>query len=235
MPLPPSVTLTCRQLYNVSSCDNTISRRLDLPVVKLGLAVVGTVNSDVLRADEVLAVRGGSRDSKLEPVFVPAAPGGALDVLALVADALLVDLEPWAVTLVILNTAVGVAHVDKHGARMLHGSVNAEAHGYLGTGLDFKDLGAAGALESAQVAAEVWVVGGQVVKSVLPFGWHVCDGASVLADVLEGLANELSLDIRLVDEVMSRGNLRNSSGNEGGGELHFVLRAGFDVDVKMRR
>ena len=196
-----------------------------LPVVELGLTIVGTVDSNVLGADKVLAVRGGGRDSELNPVLVPGAPGLVQDVLGLVAHAFLVDLEPFAIALVLLNTARSQAHVDMSGARMLHGSIDTETHGQLGAGLDLKDLCGAGTFESAQVAAEVVVVRGEVVEGVLPLGGHVRNWAIVLADVLRGLANLLAIDVALVEEVMGRGDLRNGGSGEDG-ELHLVLGVG---------
>lgn len=87
-------------------------------------------------------------------------------------------------------------------------------------GADGVDIGLSTAL-SARLAAEV------VLEDLLALGGHVA--ASVLADVLPGLANGLAVDLELVEGVVSL----NSGGQrqDGSSSLHFE---GSDVRFWLR-
>lgn len=200
-----------------------------LRVVELGLATVRAVDTDVLGADEVLAIRSALRDGEFDPVLVPGAPSSAQEVGAGVADGLLKDLEPFTVTLVLVGSTGGLGHVDKSRSRVLHGSTNAELHGHLGSSLDLSGSGAASALERALVAAEVVHVRGHVVAGVLPLGGVVLGTTSVLADVLERL-RLLAVDDEDIEKVVSGGKLRNG-GTGKKRELHVELRLVFVFEL----
>jgi hypothetical protein len=165
---------------------------------------VSTVDSNVLRTNQVLALRNLSRDSELNPVVIPSAPGSTQEVLAGVANTRLEDLEPLAITLVILDEVRRLGHVDHSRTRVLHGSANTELHGHLGAGCDLLYSGTTSGLESTLVTAEVVHVGSHVVSGVDPLGGIVLLGTSVLPDELVALGL-LAVDDQDVEEIVSGG------------------------------
>lgn len=191
-----------------------VAGNLDLgaAVVELGLAIVGAVDTDVLGADEVFTGRGADRNIEFNVVLVPAAPGVPLDV-SLGAETGLLDQEPVTVALVLLDGAGSLGHVDMDWAWVPHGGGDTELHGELGSGLDLSNAGAAGGGESTLVAAEVGVIGGDVVERVLPLGGVVLDRTSVLTNELIRLGL-LAIDDKKLEEVVGGGDLRNGSSGE---------------------
>jgi hypothetical protein len=190
----------------------------NLRIVELSLAVMSAVKTNVLGANQVLALRHLSRNGKLDAVVIPRAPSGAKNILGLVAKARLEDLEPLAIALVLLDGAGGFGHVDEGGAGVLHGSAIGELHGHLGTGCDFLDARLASAGKGALVAAEVVHVGCHVVERVLPLGWVELLCTRVLADELVALGL-LAVNDQDVEGVVGGGELRNG-GSGDDGELH---------------
>jgi len=179
---------------------------------------VRTVKTNVLRANQVLALWHLSRDSELDLVAIPRAPSITENVLVGVAKTRLEDLEPLAVTLVLFDGAGRLGHVDESGAGVLHGSAVGKLHGHLGAGCDLLDAGLASAGERALVAAEVVHVGGHVVEGVLPLGGVELLRTSVLADELVALGL-LAVGDEDVKGVVGRGDLRNGSCGDDG-KLH---------------
>lgn len=159
--------------------------------------------TDVLRANKVLSIRNVRGNSELDPVLVPGAPGIGLNVLAGVADALLVDLEPVTVTLILVGSTRSLGHVHETRTRVLHGGTDAKLHGKLGSSLDLGRLGLTGEGEGPLVAAEVGHVGGHVIAGVFPFGRVVLFGTGVGTNVLVG-GGFLTVDDEGVEEVMGR-------------------------------
>jgi hypothetical protein len=140
---------------------------LSAPIVELHLAIVGTVESNVLGTDQVFAIRRAGRDGELDPVLVPSAPRLLRKVRTLVANALFEDLEPVTVALVCLHSARSLGHVDLSRPRVLHGGTDGELHGVRGAGLDLCDLRAAGALKGALVASEVGKIRRHIVAGLI--------------------------------------------------------------------
>jgi hypothetical protein len=209
-----------RDLDGVGGDKVAAASDLDLgaAVVELCLTSVGTVETNVLGADEVLAVLDALGDLELEPVLVPGAPGILLHVGTRLADGLLVDLEPLTGAIIGTSSGGSLGHVDLAGAGVLHGGTNTKGHGEGVTSLDLSGtLGTLGG--GAKVAAEVGAVRGQVVESVLPLGRHVRNGTGVLANEVGG---GLAVDNELVEEVMSRGHGHQArgEGKSGGGVKH---------------
>lgn len=185
---------------------------LGAAVVELSLAVVGTVDTDVLGTDEVFTRWGIEGDLEFNVVLVPGAPGVLLDI-SLGAETDLLDQEPVTITLVLLDGAGSQRHVNMAWAWVLHGGADTELHGQLGSRRDLSDAGAAGRGESTLVAAEVGVIGGDVVERVLPLGRVVLDSTSVLTNELVRLSL-LAIDDKTLKEVMGGGDLRNGSSGE---------------------
>lgn len=76
-------------------------------VVELGRAVVGTMKTYMLSADEILSRRRRLGDSKGDAILVVGAPGSVPDTAA-TASAFLVNLEPLTRAVVVLDAAAGV-------------------------------------------------------------------------------------------------------------------------------
>lgn len=155
----------------------------------------------MLRANKVLAVRNIRRNRELNPVLVPGAPGISLNVLARVADALLVDLEPVTVALVLRSSTWCLGHVHETRARVLHSGTDTKLHGNLGSSLDHGRLGLTGEGEGTLVATEVGHIGGHVIAGVFPLGRVVLLGPGVGTNILVG-SGFLTVDDKGVEEVM---------------------------------
>jgi hypothetical protein len=201
------VDLWIRLLVDAWDLDEALGRQgagaaghaeLRAAVVELGLAVVGAVQANVLGAHEVLAVGDVGGELERHAVLVPCAPCVHLDVAARLAHRLLVDLEPVARAVVGACGGGCLGQVHLSGAGVPHGSPDAEGHGEGVAGFDFRS-GFGALVGGAKVAAEVGVVGSQVVKGVLPLGGHVGDGASVGAHVVAG---SNAVDNESVEEVV---------------------------------
>lgn len=175
----------------------------------------------MLSTDQVLARGDVLGDAEGQAVLAVCAPGGAGQGLGLVADGLLVDLEPLAVTLVGGSSTRRLGHVDLGGTRVLHLGVVGQLDRQLGAGGNSGGLGLGSKGEGAQVAAEVVHVRGHVVTGVLPLGGVLLGVAGVGAGVLEG-ARLLAVDNQSVKDVVSRSH-GSQSGQKSSteSELHF--------------
>lgn len=188
----------------------------------LGLVHVGTVNTDVLHADEVLAVGGILGDLGRNPVPVVGAPGVAGEV-TVAADTLLEDLEPVARTVVGLDAARGLGHIDKGRTRVLELGTDSQLEADLLTGVHGEDLGLAGGGESALVANDIGSIdGGSITDVGSRVGGEldrvVLDSTARLANVLESRGGGASDDVG-VEEVVGGCHLGSGSDGESR-ELH---------------
>lgn len=186
-------------------------------VVELGLATVSSVESNVLTADEVLAVGESRGDLEVDRVLTPAAPSSRAERLSVasLADLGLVDLVPVEVGGRSSGSVINSSGVNLDRTRVLHSST---AEGLLETnlitGLDLEDLGRG---NRVLVAGEVLIVGGDgAVGDALELGGHVA--VVVLADVFVRGALLSSSDGQLVEGVVGadRGGQPQDSGNVGG-------------------
>lgn len=163
--------------------------------IKLGIAALGAVYSNVLDPNEVLARRSVPGKGERNGRPVPGAPVLVVQVPSRggFADYHLVHLEPVAVAPVVADVAGGSGHVDRQGAGMLHGRVVPELESDGVAGHDFGDLGLGRVGEGARVAAEV------VARRQELLGGH--DSVAVLADVLE-VGREFAVDEELAEAVV---------------------------------
>jgi hypothetical protein len=186
-------------------------------VVELGLATVSSVESNVLTADEVLAIGESRGDLEVDRVLTPAAPSSRAERLSVasLANLGLVDLVPVEVGRRSSSSIINSSGVNLDRTRVLHSST---AESLLETNLiaslDLEDLGRG---NRVLVAGEVLVVGGDgAVGDALELGGHVA--VVVLADVLVGGALLGSSDGQLVEGVVGAdgGGQPQDSGNVGG-------------------
>jgi hypothetical protein len=212
--------------YLHSGAGGTAAATCDLDLhagdVVLRLVDVGTVNTNVLHADEVLSVGSVLGDLGSDPVTVVVAPGGGGEVTT-VADTLLVDLEPLARSVVGLDAAGGLGHVDQTGAGVLELSTDSQLEANLLAGVDSQDLSLAGRGESALVANNIGTVDGRAITDIGSgvrgeLDGVVLDSTARLANVLEGRLSSTANDVG-VEEVVSGGHLGDGSEGEGG-NLH---------------
>jgi len=189
----------------------------------LGLVDVGAVNTNVLKTDKVLAVGGVLWDLRSDVVLAIIAPGGRGEV-ATVANALLMDLEPVARSVVLLHTVGSEGHVDKLRAGVTKGGINSQGSADLIASVDGQNLGLGSRGKGTLVATDIGTINERAITDILSgvageLGRVVCDRTSRLANILEGgLLNTID-DVR-VDEVMGGGHL-GDGGNEESRELHF--------------
>lgn len=139
----------------------------------------------MLWANEIFPIRRISRNSKLDAVLVPAAPGILGKVRILVTNTLLMNLEPLAIALVGLDRARSLGHVHRGRTWVLYLGAGAEFHGQLGSGLDLLRAGLVREGEGALVAAEVGQIRRHVITGVFPLGGVVLFLARVGPDVLQ--------------------------------------------------
>lgn len=172
----------------------------------------------MLRPNQILSIRQVRRNCKLNTVLIPGTPGIGLDVLALVTNALLMDLEPVAVALILLGRAGRFRHIHETRARVLHRRSHAELHCKLRPCLDLRRAGLASEGEGALIAAEVRHIRGHIVAGVFPFCRVVFGRPSVGTNVLvrSGL---LAVNDEGVEEVMRRHQRCNQCGSKKS-ELH---------------
>lgn len=204
----------------------TTAGNLDLHAgdVVLGLVDVGAVNTNVLEADEVLAVGGVLGDGGSDSVLVVGAPGVAGEVTA-AAVTLIEDLEPVARSVVRLDAAGSSGHVDQGRARVLELGTNTELGGNVVAGLDGQNLDLATSLSGTLVADDVGTVGGGAITDVGGRVGGELDGvvrdlASRRADVFELRLGNTTDEVG-VKEVVGAGHLGDGGENDGGGgELH---------------
>lgn len=211
-----------RDLDSASRSRPSAARHADLstPIVELSFTAVGAMQTNMLSANEILAVLDFGGDLERNTVLVPSAPSILLDVATRVANGLLVDLEPATGAVIGSDRARGFRHVDLRRARVTHGGTDAESHG---EGIASLDLGGApgGICSSAKIAAEVGVEGGEVVESLDELGGHILCLTGVLTDELGRL---LAVDNEAVEKVVGRDRREHASEESGGGgnlELHF--------------
>lgn len=104
---------------------------------------------------------------------------------------------------------------------MLNVGVVEELHAKGIAGSDDRNVGVCGAAERAQVAAEVVVVGGQIVEGVGELGGHVVLSPGGLTDVLPVLGS-FAIEDELAEDVVgsSRANQANCSCRDDGKVLH---------------
>jgi hypothetical protein len=191
--------------------------------VVLGLVDVRSVDTDVLNAEEVLAVGGTLGDLDIGGRRVVVAPGVLGEVTAGVADTLLHDLEPVTGAVVGLDITTGIGHVSQSRSGVAHLGTDSELEGDHITTLNLKNLSVGTGLGSALVADDVITVNEGVVADVGGRVGGELDGVVLgrtgeVTDVLEGLGLG-AVESRGLEEVMGRSNLREGSDGEGG-ELH---------------
>jgi hypothetical protein len=192
--------------------------------VVLGLVDVRSVDTDVLNSEEVLAVGGTLGDLDVERGGVVVAPGVLGEVTTGVADTLLHDLEPVAISLVGLDVTTSSGHVSQSRSGVTHLGTDSELEGHDIAALDLKNLSVAAGSGGTLVADDVLAISERVVADVGgrvggELDGVVLGGTSEVTDVLEGLGLG-TVESADVEEVMGRGDLRE--GNEGeSGELHF--------------
>jgi hypothetical protein len=192
--------------------------------VVLGLVDVRSVDTDVLNAEEVLAVGGTLGDLDIGGRRVVVAPGVLGEVTAGVADTLLHDLEPVTVTLVGLDIATGVGHVSQSRSGVTHLATDSELEGDHITSLDIGNLGLATSASGTLVADDVLTISEGVVADVGGRVGGELDGVVLgstgeVTDVLER-SGVLAVDGGNLEEVVGRSDLREGSESDGG-ELHF--------------
>jgi hypothetical protein len=190
--------------------------------VVLGLVDVGAVNTNVLGADEVLAVGSVLGDLGRDEVAVVVAPCGGGEVTA-VANTLLEDLEPVAGSIVCCDTTGGgLGHVHETGARVSHLRANSELELDFITSIDGQDLSVASS-SSTLVAADVRAVGEGSIADVGSGVGAELDGVVLgrpgrLSDVFEcGLSN--TTDDVCIEKVVSARELGDSAKGKSR-ELH---------------
>ncbi|TLS29926.1 hypothetical protein PpBr36_02545 [Pyricularia pennisetigena] len=198
-----------------------VASHLDLHAgdVELGLTVVGAVQTNVLAAEEVLAVGDGGGDDGVDVVLAPAAPGVGAEALgaSLLADQALVDLVP---VLSVVRLGVGDRrHVNLGRAGVQH-AVGPEAlpHGNLVAGLDLEDvLGTNGALVAGKVGD---CRGDGSLGRLVELDGH--EAVLVLADRSIVSADLLAVKLGLVEGVMGAGKRGHAEqdGGDGSGGLH---------------
>jgi ABC-type Co2+ transport system permease subunit len=193
--------------------------------VMLGLIDVGTVNTNVLSADQVFSVGGVLGDLCGNEVAVVVAPGGRGEVAA-IADTLLVDLEPIARSIVGLHASSGsLGHVHQTGAGMLELGTDSKLHADLVTRVDGQHLSLASRGEGTLVANNVRTICGRPVADVSRWVAGKLDRvvlgrASGLADVFETRLCNTANDVG-VHEVVGGRHLGAGTENKGRGrELH---------------
>jgi hypothetical protein len=189
----------------------------------LRLVDVGSVDTDVLNTEEVLAVGGTLGDLDIGGRRVVVAPGVLGEVTAGVADTLLHDLEPVTVTLVRLDIAASVGHVGQSRSGVAHLATNTELEGDHITSLDIGDLSLGTGTGGTLVADDVLTISERVVADVLSGVGGELDGVvlgstSEVSDVLER-SRVLTVDGGDLEEVVGRGDLREGSKGESR-ELH---------------
>ncbi|KAL5882823.1 hypothetical protein ACKVWC_011548 [Pyricularia oryzae] len=187
--------------------------------VELGLAVVGAVQTNVLTAEQVLAVGDGGGDDGVDVVLAPAAPGVGAEALgaALLADQALVDLVP-VISLVSLCVGDG-RDVDLSRAGVEHsGGPEALLHGNLVAGLDLDDvLGTDGALVAREVGDGR---GDGSLGGLVELDGH--EAVLVLANRSIVSADLLAVEDGLVEGVVGAGKRGHADkgGGDGSGGLH---------------
>jgi hypothetical protein len=198
------------------------TRDLDLHAgdVVLGLVDVGAVNTNVLSAHKVLAVRRVLGDLGGDVVTVPGAPAGVLEVCS--AETLLEDLEPVARAVVGRDASGGLGHVDQGGTGVLEFGSDSELELDLVTGLDGQDLSATG-LRATLVADDIGAIGGGSIADIGRGVGGELDGvvlglAARLANVLEGRLGG-AVDNVGVEEVMGGRHL-GDGGDDKSRDLH---------------
>jgi hypothetical protein len=192
--------------------------------VVLGLVHVRSVDTDVLNAEEVLAIGGTLGDLDIGGGRVVVAPGVLGEVTAGVADTLLHDLEPVTVTLVGLDIATGVGHVSQSRSGVTHLSTDTELEGDHITSLDIGDLSVGTGGGGTLVADDVLAISERVVADIGGRVGGELDGVVLgstgeVTDVLER-SGVLAVDGGNLEEVVGRSDLREGSESDGG-ELHF--------------
>jgi len=133
--------------------------------VVLWLVDVGAVDTNVLDADEVLAVGSVLGDLGCDGVAAIVTPCGGGEV-ATVAHTLLEDLEPVAGAVVLLDGSRGLGHVDQARAWVLHLGTDSQLELDLVTGVDGQNLGLASRGKSALVATAIGAVDGGAVTEI---------------------------------------------------------------------
>lgn len=156
----------------------------------LRLVDVRAVNTNVLHADKVLSVGSVLGDLGSNPVPVVVAPGSGGEVTT-VANTLFVDLEPIARSVVGLDAAGGLGHVDQTGAGVLELGTYSQLEADLLAGVDRKDLRLVSRGESALVADDIGTIDGRAIADIGrrvrgELNWVVLDSTGRLANVLEG-------------------------------------------------
>lgn len=192
--------------------------------VVLGLVDVGSVDTDVLNSEEVLAVRGTLGDLDVERGGVVVAPGVLGEVTTGVADTLLHDLEPVAVSLVGLDVATSGGHIGQSRSGVAHLGTDSKLEGHDIAALDLKDLSVTTGSGGTLVADDVLTISERVVADIGgrvggELDGVVLGGTSEVTDVLERLRLD-TVESADVEEVVGRGDLREGSEGESG-ELHF--------------
>lgn len=216
-----------RVAYLDHGTGRTAAAALDLDLkaryVMLRLVNVGAVNTNVLKTDEVFAVRSVLRDLSRNVIPVVVAPGSGGEV-ATVADTLFVDLEPIARAVVGLDASSrSFGHIDKTRAGVLEFSTDSQLGADLVTGVDGQDFGLASGRESTLVTASIRTIDGRAVTEIRrrvrrELDRVVLGRAGRLANVLKGRLGGAADNIG-VEEVMSRCHLGNGSESESR-ELH---------------
>lgn len=198
----------------------TSDLNLSTSIVELSLAIVSTVETNVLTTEEVLSIGKSRRNLEVNRVLTPRAPSSGAEGLSIArrADQSLVNLVPLEVIRAVAGSVLDRSSVDLDRTGVLHSST---AESLLKTnliaGLDLEDVGRG---SRALVAGEV-LVGGRdgTIGNALELGGHVA--VLVLADVLVISTLLDATEGELVEGVVSadgRGQAEES-GNVSGG-LH---------------
>lgn len=186
-----------------------------------GLIYVGTVDSDMLDAHEILAIRRIFGDGTSDPVPVIIAPGVFGEVTTL-ADPLLIDLEPVSRPIIGLDTAWGLRHIDETRTRMLHRCTDSKLEANFVTSIDGQHVRVR-TRRCTLVASDVWTIGKRAVANVRSRIGGELDrielrGAGGLADILVVWLLD-PVDNVGVEEVMRVCHLGNGAENNSR-ELH---------------
>lgn len=203
----------------------SLNLELSTNIVKLGLLVMGSVESNVLNTGEVFAVGDGVGDLEGDLVLAPHAPSVVAEgfVTGVAADERLLDpmvymlafeillqnnakrlgvcgnlLDPISRTIVALDTARSPAHVDLSRTRVLHASDSIRTPNSNGVSRPDRVDISVGTVSSTLIATEV------VLENLIPLRWHV--SASMLTNVLPRASSLLVVDPELVEGVVGTGH-----------------------------
>lgn len=175
--------------------------------VELSLALVSLVEPDVLNTDEILARWDVLLDSPLQPILLPAAPTAVVAGACWVAQTGLVDLDPVAGAIIVLDTTRSLGNVDVSWTWVLDELVVEKLEANLVTSLDVVGGGAAGlgSLVASKIVAVHELVRERGVVAV-----------AVLASVCILSTDGSTVNDQAVKYVMRLGERRQQGGEKDG-------------------